>query len=215
MCIGMREHGKTTFAYSLAHQKPTRVILDPKNSFYTSPIRRQNADDLYNLLNEQEEIIISPDVQPGPPEVFAQTCDELMEWVRNNPEEPFAFLVDESRDVDLSSEIPTSFDWLIRKTPRKMSFIIMTVHRPVEDIPPSIRGIGDRYCFFRVSEPADLDSIRRRVGDEATEVIKNLGPYEFVHWNANTGEWQKMSNADEWFVDLHKLQTKTREEILV
>jgi hypothetical protein len=46
------------------------------------------------------------------------------------------------------------------------------------EIPRPVSAGADVQILFRCQEPADLDSMRGRIGSEATEKVQGLGPHE-------------------------------------
>jgi hypothetical protein len=199
LCIGRREQGKTTLGYFLAKRYPTRVIFDPRESFFTSPVVTFDAAGLYDLLDNESEIIVKPEAYY--PENFALVCDELRAWVRDNREEEFSFLVDEAYDVKTPDNMPASLDWLMRKTKRKQCRIIFTAHRPV-DIATDIRALSDNWLIFQTTQEHDLRIITERCGPEVAEEVQVLKEREFIDWNDSLGTWKKFSDPHAWYVSL-------------
>lgn len=201
MCIfGRKEQGKTTLGYHLALPFPTRVIFDPREHFYTSATVIENASGLYELLNDTTEIIVKP--PDHYPENFELVCDQLREWIRDNHEEEFSFLTDESYDIKTPDYMPASLDWLMRKTKRKQTRIIFTAHRPV-DISTDIRALSDNWFIFQSTQEHDLRIIAERCGREVADEVQKLKPREFINWDDSIGRWQKFSDANRWYVSLY------------
>jgi hypothetical protein len=199
LCIGRKEQGKTTLGYHLARRFPTRVIVDPRDYFSTSPHVRLDASTLYEDLDDLSEVIIKPDDHV--PENFALTCDELRDWLRDNRDEPFSFLVDEAYDVKTPDFMPPSLDWLLRKTKRNQGRIIFTVHRP-SDISTDIRALSDHWFIFQMTQEHDLRVVTERCGSEVAEAVRTLAAREFINWNDGLATWTKHTNASEWYVSL-------------
>lgn len=199
LCIGRREQGKTTLGYSLAKKFPTRVIFDPREAFFTSPVILFSASGLYEALNTEAEIIIKP--EEFYPENFVLVCDQVRAWVRDNREEEFSFLIDEAYDVKTPEVMPPSLDWLMRKTKRSQCRIIFTAHRPV-DISTDIRALADHWMIFQTTQEHDLKAIRERCGSEVEEIVKTLKEREFVNWNDSVGTFTKVSDPHSWYVSL-------------
>lgn len=199
LCIGRKEQGKTTLGYHLARSFPTRLIFDPREHFFTSPHIRLDSTNLYEDLDELSEIIIKPD--DNIPERFALTCDELREWLRDNPGEPFSFLVDEAYDVKTPDFMPPSLDWLMRKTKRAQGRIILTAHRP-SDIATDIRALSDHWFIFQMTQEHDLRVVSERCGSEVAEAARYLAAREFINWNDALGTWNKHTDSSAWFVSL-------------
>jgi hypothetical protein len=207
LCIGRKEQGKTTLGYYLARPMSTRLIYDPREHFFTSSSQLQDTMGLADALDNLPEIIIKP--EDHIPEHFELTCDVLRQWLRENREEQFAFLVDESYDVKTPDYMPPSLDWLMRKTKRKQGRIIFTAHRPA-DISTDIRALSDSWMIFHTTQEHDLRVIAERCGGEVAEVVQTLKDREFVHWDDSVGRWTKISQADVWYVSLNSIGGTSR-----
>lgn len=199
LCIGRKEQGKTTLGYHLAKSFPTRVIFDPREHFFTSPNAIESASALYGLLDDASEIIVKP--PDHYPEHFELVCDSLRSWVRDNREEPFALLVDESYDVKTPDYMPPALDWLMRKTKRNQTRIIFTAHRPV-DIATDVRALSDNWFIFQTTQEHDLRIIAERCGSDVADIASKLSAREFVNWDDSIGKWTKFSDPAAWYVYL-------------
>lgn len=199
LCIGRKEQGKTTLGYHLALKFPTRVIYDPREHFFTSDVTISDYKGLYEALDTFPEIIVKP--EQDYPENFSQVCEELRSWVRDNREEEFSFLIDESYDVKTPDFMPPALDWLMRKTKRAKTRIIFTAHRPV-DISTDIRALSDNWFIFQTTQEHDLRIIAERCGSEVAEIAQTLKPREFVNWDDSVGRWAKFSEPSAWYVSL-------------
>jgi len=204
LCIGRKEQGKTTLACFLAHNYPTRIIFDPRNTFNTGGEIIEEGAGLYDLLNEKAEIIIQP--PDHYPEHFEIVCDQLRAWIKDNPDEEFALLTDEAYDIKTPEYMPASLDWLMRKTKRKQTRIIFTAHRPV-DISTDIRALSDNWLIFQSTQEHDLRIIRERCGDEVAEQVAQLNPREFINWDDSVGKYTKFSDSNAWYMPLQKQES--------
>ncbi len=203
LSLGRREQGKTTLAYFVALKMPTRVVFDPRKQFKTSQTISLDGMGLYEELDSKAEVIVQPVF--GVQEVFRQTCDEVMQWITDNPGEPVALLVDEARFVDTPSFIPDSFDFLMRCTSREDMNIIMTAHRPV-DISVDIRAIADFWAIFHTTQEHDLKVIAERCGNEVADIVAALPPRHVVMWDDSTGTYNVYREPDKWFADIKFLR---------
>jgi hypothetical protein len=205
LCIGRKEQGKTTLGYHLAHSFPTRVIFDPREHFFTSPVEIESGAGLYELLDEKAEIIVKP--PDHYPEHFEIVCDQLRNWIRDNHDEEFSFLIDEAYDIKTPEYMPASLDWLMRKTKRKQTRIIFTAHRPV-DISTDIRALSDNWFIFQSTQEHDLRIIAERCGREVAEQVTALKPREFINWDDSIGKWTKFSDSNAWYMKLTRKDTE-------
>lgn len=201
LCIGRKEQGKTTLGYHLVHNLPTRVIVDPREHFFTGGKEVTDASNLYSLLDTQAEIIVKP--EDNYPEHFEFVCDRLRAWVRDNRSEKFALLVDEAYDVKTFEYMPPALDWLMRKTKRDQVRIIFTAHRPV-DIATDIRALSDNWFIFQSTQEHDLRVIRERCGEQVAEQVAQLKPREFILWDDSVGRWKKFVDSNAWYMSLQK-----------
>lgn len=197
---GRRTQGKTTLAYFLSLSKPTRVIFDPRRQFDTTAIKLDDAIGLYELMDEEEEILIQPtsDVKG----TFLTVAQDFRDWTIDNPDEPAILLVDETRFIDTPNENYEPFDAIIRFADRDQVDVILTSHRP-GDISVDIRAISDYYCIFRVTQEHDLKVIRDRCGEEVVEIVCALPEKEFLVWNDGKATFHVNSDPRKWFVDIH------------
>lgn len=199
LIIGRKEQGKTTLGYHLALKHPTRLIFDPREHFFTSPVTIEDTGNLYELLNEHPEIIVKP--PDHYPENFEIMCEELRSWIRDNRSEEFSLLVDESYDIKTPDYMPAALDWLMRKTKRAQTRIIFTAHRPV-DISTDIRALSDDWFIFQTTQEHDLRIIAERCGSEVAEIVQTLKPREFVRWDDSLGIWKRFDEPSAWYVSL-------------
>jgi hypothetical protein len=206
LCVGRKEQGKTTLAYSSLLPMPKRVIFDPREDFETSDIVNTTGLDLYADLNEQEndEVIVqtSDDLEAA----FATTCIELKDWIVEHRGERFGFLVDDSRLVLQTKSVPFEFSWMLRSTKVNESRIILTTWRVV-DIPLEVRSQCDHWFIFKTTELRDLELIEERFGEQAVEMVKNLQPYHYLHADDSGPELKltRVSDPKSFYIDIHRL----------
>jgi hypothetical protein len=205
LIIGRRELGKTTLAVSLCRHFSTRVIFDPRHMIKTSPIilyeTSQVRGVLYELLNEQAEIIVRPNFDVD--ETFDAMCGEIYRWLKDNPGEPFCLLIDEVRFLE-APEQNSFFDHIVRCVPRSDVTVVLTCHRLV-DLATDLRAISDYWLIFRLTLAADMDRVRERCGEEVAVAVENLNPFEYVIWDDSKGVWKIRTDKETWKVDLDKI----------
>jgi hypothetical protein len=200
--IGRRELGKTTLAVHVGKEFPTRVIFDPRHMINTTSdilTDGQIAGVLYEMLDTRTEIIVRPHFDVD--QVFAETCLEIYNWLKDNPGEPLFFLVDEVRFVS-NPEANQHFSYIVRCTPRVQVGVGLTAHG-VPDITTDLRRIADFWVLFHLTLEADIDRVRERCGDEVAEEVQKLAPYEYIVWNDGTASWKKHAEPRKWFVELN------------
>lgn len=199
--IGFTGQGKSTLASHIARKSPTRVIFDPRSQFDSSPLRVTDAASLYELLDDEPEIVIQPGRAQELEAAFDSTCSELANWIEDNPREVVCLVVDEGRLVGLDSKSTSlNFDWIVRSAREGSPIdVIITCHRPV-DVSTNVRAISNRLVFFRVMLPNDLATIEDQCGPDVAEQVRILGEREFITWNNSRQQWRKITDTSSWFV---------------
>jgi len=201
LVIGRRVQGKTTLAYHLGRKKPTLVIFDPRGTFSNSEI---SEIEIYERLDLDSQIVVHPEGKVS--DSFINVCEAVKDWIRDNPGEPLAFLVDEARFIDSPSGVPESFDWIIRFSDPKIVDVLLTAHRP-SDISVDIRAIADYWCIFRTTQEHDLKVIAERCGGEVADAVRMLGDREFVVWNDGLAKMHVNREPNSWYVALNSPET--------
>ena len=69
------------------------------------------------------------------------------------------------------------------------------------EIPRPISAGADVQILARSQEPLDLDSMRPRIGSEATERVQGLGPHEFLVFFPDR-TWQTIGSRDAGLAEL-------------
>lgn len=204
LIIGRRTRGKSTLGYAIALQRPTRVVFDPRRQFRTTDDVIPAPFNLYEMMGTRSEIIIQPleKIEGN----FELTCQEIFDYVEDNPDEEIAFLCDEIRFLDTPNIEYQNFDKLIRFTNQKVFDVILTCHRPV-DISTDIRAIADYWCIFQTTQEHDLQIIRQRCGDACANAVKNLKEKEFILWDDGEGKFSIRNDATVWFVPIDRKAT--------
>jgi len=208
LAIGKRGQGKTTLAVYLTRKAAKRFIFDPREMIApstdgvvvkgSSTVIMQAADQVISGDNggALKEIVVRPslDVQSA----FNALCNELYQWLKDDPNARFTLLIDEIRFIkDLQTP---HFEWLLRCSQPDRVHIILTCHRPA-DIPTDFRAIADNWLIFRVTQEHDIRVLRER-SEQAANIARRLGPREFVYWDDAAAEHHVYRRADRWFVPL-------------
>lgn len=212
LIIGRREQGKTTLAYYQAEREPTVLIFDPRGMFEEDFLQKEAAQhgfDLYAMLDTLPRVVVHPEGDVI--QSFNDTCDVMRDWLRDNPNEPVAFLVDEARFVKVGTGSSPSFDHITRYTAVKNVKIILTAHRPA-DIAVDLRAIADYWCVFHTTQEHDLEVIEERCGAEAVRMVRELRTREFLVWNDGKAKMHVVRNPSAWHVSLNPHQTAKVEE---
>lgn len=217
--IGQRELGKSTLALFYVRRTDVRgvplatvrIIFDPRGqidpvSSDTVVVTRlldetADAEDfeaLDDTLAHGGEIIVQPDAKIR--RVFYHTMSAVQHVRKRRPDLSIAVLVDEARllgDELVSEDSP--FDWIVRMTQRSQTNIFLTCHSP-KDIPPDLRRIMDRWCFFRAEDPIDYKTITDRCGQAVADAVARLKPHQFIKWESGRVIVYRDSSA--WYTPL-------------
>jgi len=84
--------------------------------------------------------------------------DEINRYGHNNDDIHFLYDLGRHKDID----------------------IIAISRRVLADLPLYVRSGTQRYYIFQITEPGDLDHIKKYSGDEKVEQIRNLKDYEYI-----------------------------------
>ena len=212
LCIGRRQLGKTTLAYSMARKCPARIIFDPRGLVASDGLRVQQTKDLdlaIDALAERriEEIVITPDTNVQ--QMFNATAIHVKSWSQefehaDRKQRALMFLIDEARFVDLHDS--PGFEYIARAVPPDLVHIVLTAHRPI-DIPTDVRAISDHWLMFRCTQEHDLKCIADRAGERVRAEVQALNPHEFIDWDDATATWKAYKDPSRWYVPL-KSQAK-------
>ncbi|GAH62706.1 unnamed protein product [marine sediment metagenome] len=70
--------------------------------------------------------------------------------------------------------------WLYDLGRHKNIDIIAVSRRIFSDLPVYVRSGTERYIFFQITEPIELDYIKKHSSEEMAERVRNLGFLEYV-----------------------------------
>jgi hypothetical protein len=203
LLIGKRELGKTTLAVSISQFYDTRVIFDPRHMINTTSdilSEGQISGILYELLNQRAEIIIRPKFDKQ--RAFDEMCQEIYDWLQDNPDQQFCLLLDEARFIE-APEKNQHFEFIVRCTNRTLVAVLITMHGIV-DVSTDLRRVADFWVLFRITLDADVDTIRERCGNEIAEKVRTLEPYQYIVWNDSNGTFKVFTDSAKWFVPLNR-----------
>jgi hypothetical protein len=201
--VGRRELGKTTLAVYISRFFPTRVNYDPRHMIFTTSdilYDDQVSEKLYGLLNTRAEITVRPNFDKE--RVFADMCEVIYLWLRDNPGEEFCLLIDECRFIKNPEKNP-HFDYIVRCTPRNEVSVLLTCHGIV-DVSPDLRRIADFLILFQLTMAADVETVREKCGDEVAEDVQSLEPYQYIVWNDSIHKTRKHTEKERWYIPLRE-----------
>lgn len=209
ICIGRMRQGKSTLAKYIANQSPTRIVIDPRRQFHTSPVYISDVTGLYELLDEREEIIVRPGIEG---EGIVEPVSEVMlDWIEDGRDaqgsEKICLLVDEANMLGMDAKPQDAyphFNYLLRSAGEDNINVVLTSHRIVE-IHPAIRSIAHYLCMFRTTHTADLKAIEDKCGQEVAEKVATIAPREVLVWDDNFGTYRVETDREKWYVDLDRI----------
>jgi hypothetical protein len=183
--IGKKGSGKTVLTEMIAItlDKPI-IIADLRGQYPTTPRRRllfenpkslslwlANNDNFIDFYKYKLEIVCNITV-----ENFIE-LSSLVARMKN-----ITFIVDEI-DIFLS---PTSIShahpiYHLINTGRHQQINIITTSRRPADIPRTLTSQTDEFYFARLSEPIDLEYVKKSVGDKYISIVRALREYQFLY----------------------------------
>lgn len=227
--LGRRELGKTTLAVWMALRCPFRIFIDPRNMIaidgavrVTTPAELVDAE-LRMIDGEVRTIVVMP--RRDIPQMFEAVCRFVFAWSEDFPDaaHAIALVIDEARiinnarrpgDTSAARVLETSdaFDDVLRMTPRELTHVIMTAHRP-QDIPTDIRAITDQWLLFRSTQEHDLKQLRDVCGDRLADKLTRLDPYQFICYRSDRGSYTEHRDPKVWFVPLRPASERSTDLI--
>jgi hypothetical protein len=207
LCVGFRGSGKSTVASSILRANTGVFVFDPHGDDVYRWIRNTarsigELDDYSRWRREAKPetraaIRYVPDGRLDPFDALNDFCGFVWPWhnVWMCVEE-----VSESCKGVSAQGMPPELRRIVNQGRHKGLNQIFCGLRYAE-IPRPISAGADMQILFRSQEPLDLDSMRGRIGSEATEKVQGLGEYEaLVFFPDRT--WQTIGSRDAGIAEL-------------
>jgi hypothetical protein len=206
LCVGFRGSGKSTVASSILRPNIAVFVFDPHGdpAYSWIPNTAQSVEQLNDYTRWCREskpkrgwIRYVPDGRVDPFEALNDFCAWVWPWcnVSIGIEE-----VSESTRSPSAAGMPPELRRIVNQGRHKGIDQIYCGLRYAE-IPRPISAGADVQILFRSSEPRDLDSMRFRIGSEATTAVQGLGAHEaLVFFPDRT--WQTIGSRDAGIAEL-------------
>lgn len=202
LVFGRREQGKTTLGYKLAHDRPRRLIFDPRGMIgdsrdVTLAELRGSCDLLHS--GAVSEVIYTP--RDDSRLAFPGFAAEIQNWIEVFPDQSLAVMVDEATLAE--PQRAEAFMWAIRCCRRQVVDIIVTAHRP-KDVHTDIRALSDNWCIFAVRQEHDLAVVEERCTVDVVAQVQRLEPRQFIHWDDAKGVAERYPVPSAWYIPLQR-----------
>jgi hypothetical protein len=206
LCVGFRGSGKSTVASSILKANNGVFVFDPHvdDAYRWIPNTAHGAEQFEDYLRWRQQAKperiacrFIPDGRGDPFEELDYFCSEMWHW-RN-----VWICVEEVSECckGVSAQgMPPELRRIVNQGRHKGINQIFCGLRYAE-IPRPVSAGADVQILFPSGEPLDLDSMRSRVGQEATERVQGLGQYEaLVFFPDRT--WQTIGSRDVGIAEL-------------
>jgi hypothetical protein len=206
LIVGFRGSGKTTVASNILRAQDAVFVFDPHvdEAYRWVPNTARNEKQLTNYpkwatLARPNRVACRfvPDGRQDPYDALEFFCSVI--WTCRNlwmcVEE-----VSESCKGVSAQGMPPELRRIVNQGRHKGLNQIYCGLRYAE-IPRSISAGADVQILFRCQEPLDLDSMRGRIGCEATERVQGLGPHEALIFLPDRS-WRVVGSRDARIADL-------------
>ena len=206
LCVGFRGSGKSTAASNILQANDGVFVFDP----HVDPVYRwikNKADSVEELEDyarwhreakpDRTMLRYIPDGRRDPYEALDEFCAWVWSW-RNCwvcIEE-----VSEATRSPSAAGMPRELRRLVNQG-RHRNINQMYCGLRYQEIPRPISAGATVQILFRSNEPGDLDAMRSRIGQEATERVQGLGQHEALIFFPDR-TWQIIGSRDEGLAEL-------------
>lgn len=201
LCIGVSQTGKSTFALYLALQQGKQTVIWDANEVFIDIVKSPvySPSDLEDALRNGEPVIVydATGIEDRHGE-FIRVAAVLENYNGH------CLLVDEAGDVQRATSPNLGLDRLYRRSGRRGNDIIETTHR-ASDIAVLNRTLTTETMIFGISRGKDVKILEDEFSEDAAQAAAKLPDYVYIHYHNRTGEWEKVDDPTEWYIDLNKL----------
>ncbi len=189
-CIGAKGSGKSTAFQKILTFEKRQVLFDAMDEHEWCPNRFTDLADLLDFLDSQfdfeagevQAYFAARYVPSGDPENEVEDfCAEMFRY------QMVTLGFEEVPQFAAASYLPRNFGRVIRQGRHRKISTIWTGQRASE-VPRSLTAQTDIFGIFRQREPADLDALSARCGDDVARRVAKLGLHDCITFNALTGE---------------------------
>lgn len=196
LVFGRRGHGKTTLAVKLAQQTGRApIVFDVKNDITAWPDRivATPEDFEYALHQESKNPLV---YRVGKPEEDFGPLAEIL-WGKRG----YCLVVDEAHWLQKPQMCDENLARFIRQASPGDMTLIQTMHAPADSWGRA-RSLASDWYIFMTTREADLKAVQSQCEFDV-EILKQLGPHEYVHWDDSKQKMERVDKPKEWFVELH------------
>lgn len=153
--VGKRGKGKTSLAQKIIRSKATsKIFIFDFMGEYSDLPNEDISIFYYDTWLFCKEVWEKADLYKHSLVIF----DEINRYGQNNEDIHFLYDLGRHKDID----------------------IIAISRRIYADLPVYVRSLTERFIFFQITEPLELDYIKRHSSEEFVNTVRNLGFLEFV-----------------------------------
>lgn len=187
--FGLVGSGKTTLAAGLAREYARVVIVDGgyerENDFPGD--RVENWWSFHDYMTARAEGLFRVRFCATPDEF-----DLVCEWCRVAGD--LCLIVDESDRYLVQGKIPDSFMDLVARGRHYGEYqgvsMVVIAQNPMQ-IPIDVRRQSTEICCFNTAEPADVDWLRKMIGDEWGQKAPMLSKGRYIRWVKGVGSTEE------------------------
>ena len=206
LCVGFRGSGKSTVASNVLRRNVAVFVFDPHgdSAYFWIPNTARTVEQLKDYTRWCREskpqrgwIRYIPDGRLDPFEVLNDFCAWAWPW--RNIWMCVEEVSESCKGVSAQGMCPELRRLVNQGRHRGINAIFCGLR--YAEIPRPISAGADVQILFRSQEPLDLDSMRGRIGSEATEKVQGLGQHEaLVFFPDRT--WQTIGSREAGLAEL-------------
>lgn len=182
---GLSGSGKTRYASALARRAGRAIIVDGGFSGESDfPGHRANTFwEFHEFMKRNRSKMFRVRFCPTVEE-FALVCD----WARVAGD--LTLIIDEADRFLIQSRIPEEFLDLAARSRHYGVYegvsLVVLGQNPMQ-IPIDVRRMSTEMIIFNTAEPADVDWLRKQIGDEWAARCPTLAPEWYLEWKKGVG----------------------------
>lgn len=188
--IGKKGSGKSTAFQRILTCERRLVLFDAMAEHDFCPNEFSDLDALVDFLESQYEggkvspYFAARYVPPGDPETEIE--DFSTEIFRASS---LTIGVEEVPQFSSASYLPSGFGRIVRQGRHRSLSLVWTAQRASE-VSRSLTAQTDVFVLFSQREPADIEALRARCGEEVAREVSRLGLHDHLTFNVQTGGYK-------------------------
>jgi hypothetical protein len=201
LALGVSQTGKSTFALHKALESGKQTVIWDANEVFIDIVKSPvyTPDDLYAALRSGEPVIVYDATSITDRHAEFELFAAVMECFDRH-----SLLVDEAGDVQRPNDPNSGLDRLYRRSGRRDNDLIETTHKAT-DIATLNRTLTENTYLFAMPNRKSRKILADEFSEEAAEESARLPDYVYIHFHNRTGEFEKVDDPEEWYIDLNKL----------